>query len=380
MRPYGAVTYLKENDNDCRLTGFLSDAAGNALANCSYTLCGYDEDDNEFTVSGRTKADGFLDITFIRKSDGDLELMVEHNGETDTLSFESLHQQYRYHTFSSGPLHLKLNTDRAIYRPGDTVRFSGIVSEILPRLQGHVLSGTDIAVFKTNTRSQKECILQTVSDTHGQFTGQWEIPADIRPGWASLCAIVIPHGADPDSIIETAEYLEEYLPGDEIEIKIQSYSRPLLELTFDDLPSPPAPGDTVECSGSIKTPLGIAVSGARIQWSTSIYRTDDYSLAPVGSRTILESGETQTAADGTFVIRFMGVLVGPQSLETLKDLATKYFGAIPKREHANKFDYSPQPYSENLGKMVCLSAVKETRIMKILCTFNLLRLRWILPV
>ena len=298
-------SYLKENDNDCRLTGFLSDAAGNALANCSYTLCGYDEDDNEFTVSGRTKADGFLDITFIRKSDGDLELMVEHNGETDTLSFESLHQQYRYNTFSSGPLHLKLNTDRAIYRPGDTVRFSGIVSEILPRLQGHVLSGADIAVYTTGTRNNMNFILQTTSDAHGQFTGQWVIPADIRPGWAFLRAIVIPHQADPDSIIEIAEDREEFLAGDEIEIKIQSYSRPLLELTFDELPSPPAPGDTVECSGSIKTPLGIAVSGARIQWSTSIYTTEDYSLAPVGSRTILESGETQTAANGTFVIRFL---------------------------------------------------------------------------
>lgn len=298
-------SYLKESDNECRLTGFLSDAAtGNIMANCNYTLHGYDDDDNEITVSGQTSADGFIDISFTRKADYGLDLMVEHDGETDILSFETLQQQYREGTFSSGPLQVNLNTDRAIYRPGDTVRFCGIVSQILPRLDGHVLSNADVAIYIADTRNLKELILQTTSDSHGQFTSQWAIPSDIRPGWATLRAIVIPHGANPDSIMEAAEYFEEYLPGCEVELKIESYSRPLMELTFDDLPTQPAPGDTVECKGSIKTQLGYPIGGARIQWSASIPQTDNKTLVPRYSQAIIESGETESAADGTFKIRF----------------------------------------------------------------------------
>lgn len=309
-------SYLKENDNDCRLTGFLSDAAtGTPLAHCSYTLCGYDDDDNEFSVSGHTSADGFIDITFNRKTDREMKLAVEHHGETDSLTFESLHQKHRYGAFSSGPVQVTLNTDRSIYRPGDTVRFTGIVSEILPRLEGHVLSGASIAIFKGANMNRMERLLQTVSDSHGQFTGKWAIPSDIRPGWVTLRAIVIPHGADPDSIMESAREFEEFLPGNEAEVKIESYSRPLMELTFHDLPVQPAPGDTVECGGTIQTPLGIPVGGATIHWNTSIYTTNSHSLAPNGGSTVIESGETVSAADGTFMIRFKAHVPNDQQIQ-----------------------------------------------------------------
>ena len=298
-------TYLTDSDTLCNLTGFIHDAAtGDAVSGCNYTAIGYDEKDSaDIIINGQTAIDGFLSLKYPISSDCDFMLCIDYNGETDTLLFESRDAiRYSRYQYSKGPVHVKINTDRAIYRPGDTVRYCGIVSETPAHLDGHIKAGIAVAVF-VSERGDDVLIQETVSDAHGLFEGIWPVPSDYRPGWIDLNAITYHKGENPDSIMHIDDdYLR--LPGYSHEIKIESYSRNLLELKFDKMLTPPVQGAEAECTGKVLTPLGNPVGGARIQWSTSIWERDEQSFTTTNRELILETGETETLPDGTFRILF----------------------------------------------------------------------------
>lgn len=297
-----APTYLTSSDTLCSLTGFIYDAAtGNAASGCSYTLTCYDEDDNAYILNGKTAADGFLGLDYPISSDFDFMLCIDYEGVTDTLVFEPSNvNHYSRYNYSKGPVHIKINTDRAIYRPGDTVHYCGIVSETPANMDGRVKAGIPVAVFLSGR--DDILIQETATDAHGLFEGIWPVPADYRPGWVELNAISYPYGENPDSLMHLDdEYLR--LPGYTHEIKIESYSRNLLELKFDRWQTPSVQGQA-ECTGTVLTPLGNPVVGARIQWETSIWDMDEQSFRATYRDLILETGETETNPDGTFRIPF----------------------------------------------------------------------------
>ena len=298
-------TYLTDTDTLCSLTGFIHDAAtGDAISGCNYTAIGYDEKDSaDIIINGQTAEDGFLSLNYPISSDCDFMLCIDYKGETDTLLFESRDAiRYSRYQYSKGPAHIKINTDRAIYRPGDTVHYCGIVSETPADLDGRVKAGIPVAVF-VSERGDDVLIQETVSDAHGLFEGIWPVPSDYRPGWIDLNAITYHKGENPDSIMHIDDdYLR--LPGYSHEIKIESYSRNLLELKFDKMLTPPVQGAEAECTGKVLTPLGNPVGGARIQWETSIWERDEQSFTTTSRELILETGETETLPDGTFRILF----------------------------------------------------------------------------
>lgn len=303
-------TYLTDSDNNAELTGFLSDAStGAALSDCSYTLYGYDEqEESDFNIQGRTGEDGFIRLSYPSSAEYDFMLIVNNDTYTDTLEFDAYGtNNYSHFPFniSKGPVHVKINTDRAVYRPGDTIRYNGIVSETPPQMDGHVMAGMPVVVFISANR-QDLPLQETVSDVHGCFEGEWPIPADFRAGWIDLCAFSYPEGEDLESIFKNTDEEYLYLPGNSKQIKIESYSRQLLQLKFDQLMTPPVPGSEVECTGRVFSILGNPVGGALIQWSTSVSVMDDESFASgdIYIDKILETGKTQTRPDGSFSIRF----------------------------------------------------------------------------
>lgn len=299
-------TYLTDSDTLCSLTGFIHDAAnGDAVSECSYTILGFDEKETpDIAINGQTAADGFLNIQYPTNSnDYDFMLCIDYDGETDTLLFEARNINGYYRQYSKGPIHIKINTDRAIYRPGDTVHYCGIVSETPADLDGRVKAGIPVAVF---VGIDDFLIQETVSDAHGLFEGFWPVPAEYRPGRVELNAISYPYGENPDSLMHLNDERNVFLrlPGYKQNIMIESYSRNLLELTFDKMLTPPVQGAEAECTGKVLTPLGNPVGGARIQWETSIWERDEQSFTTTNRELILETGETETLPDGTFRILF----------------------------------------------------------------------------
>ena len=300
-------TYLTDSDTLCSLTGFIHDAAsGDAVSECSYTILGFDEKETpDIAINGQTAADGFLNIQYPTNSnDYDFMLCIDYDGETDTLLFEARNINGYYRQYSKGPIHIKINTDRAIYRPGDTVHYCGIVSETPADLDGRVKAGIPVAVFVSGI--DDFLIQETVSDAHGLFEGFWPIPAEYRPGRVELNAISYPYGENPDSLMHLYDERNVFLrlPGYKQNIMIESYSRNLLELTFDKMLTPPVQGAEAECTGKVLTPLGNPIEGARIQWETSIWERDEQSFTTTNRELILETGETETLPDGTFRILF----------------------------------------------------------------------------
>ena len=304
-------TFVNEDENAVTLTGFIFDAAtGRKPVKCSYTLI--DQYDDEIS-KGQTSKDGFLSMTYTqisprdyhRKYYHDILLILDHDGESDTITIGNIGSgYYRNNDFANVPIKIHFYTDRNKYRPGDTVHYCGIVSLIPADLKGRVLSNTPVAVYSSTDRDElRICIQETFTDSHGKFTGQFVIPENSKTEELLFEAVVLPDDIIPEKIIDS-DHPFRHTPGDSKRIEIESYRRNLLDLTFDEMPAPPVPGAETECSGKVLTPLGNPVSGAKIEWTTSVTLRDERSLEIHFRDIILETGQTETASDGSFTIRF----------------------------------------------------------------------------
>lgn len=195
---------------------------------------------------------------------------------------------------------LELFTDRAIYRPGQTVRFGGITYS----RQGDDVrtAGAAETTVRLLDASGKEIASQKcVSDDFGTIGGEFVLPRVLLPGRFGLLG----KGTDR---------------GGRTVFRVEEYKRPTFTVstTVPDLAY--APGDTVLVEGKAETYTGLPVSGAEVRYHINVhaflYRGEASETAPV-------TGETVTDGTGRFRI--------PVCLR--KEAATDRRPGFPDRYH-----------------------------------------------
>ena len=167
-------------------------------------------------------------------------------------------------------------TDRKIYRPGQTVLFSGIAWT----------SSQDTAVLNmgktyniqfynlSNRQNRKELTVKT--NEWGSFSGSFVIPEESLNG----------------------TYLLTTTNG-QTQIEVAEYKRPEIEILVDPLKKPYAFGDTLEINGSIKTYSGITLEDTKLNYQIclkQVYRWQAPEQSPV-------KGQLNTDINGTFQIK-----------------------------------------------------------------------------
>ena len=162
-------------------------------------------------------------------------------GEDHYLSGQQWH--YDHGRYVPDSLRTFLFTDRAIYRPGQTVHFKGIVTakrgKTTATKGGY---GTTVKFFDVNYELLDS--LNVTTDAFGSFHGSFTAPTGTLTGSMQLQES---HGSRG--------------------IQVEEYKRPTFEVVFDPITATPKLGEAATVTGVAKSYAGVPLDGATVQWT-----------------------------------------------------------------------------------------------------------------
>ena len=235
--------------------------------------------------TGQTKADGFFSV---KGSPGHGQVMVvARQGDERAV----------VRTWTGGRQRdpqprdvIVFFTDRALYRPGQTVHFKGVWCHV-DTLKGdyHALAGKQTTVFFRDPNGKEISKLDLVSNDRGSIAGTFTAPSGSVLG---ACSLMVPnHGS--------------------AKVQVEEYKRPKF---FTEIAPPAAPaalGGKVEVKGKAEAYTGAAIDGAKVEWRVTRrtrwpvwIRWCCWFVPPPGEDKEIAHGTVTTGADGSFPIAF----------------------------------------------------------------------------
>ncbi|RZK52079.1 MAG: hypothetical protein EOO59_14155, partial [Hymenobacter sp.] len=180
-----------------------------------------------------------------------------------------------------------LFTDRAIYRPGQTLYFKGILTQALHN-KASLVTGQPVSVRLLDVNGQVVQTLSFTTSDYGSFNGSLVLPTGLLNGEMTLQT---DHGS--------------------LSFAVEDYKRPTFQVTLDSVPGRPQLGEPVSLTGRARAYAGQATDGATVSYR--ITRRELYVLdygfrgrsigGGRGSQEIAH-GTTTTDAEGRFTLTF----------------------------------------------------------------------------
>jgi hypothetical protein len=239
--------------------------------------------------------------TFMSNSEGYFEVpALEKNARPNSFFLELTHKNDKIVTgdrfYHSPPGQITERketktwffTDRAIYRPGQTIYFKGIVLEKL-RAGYEIPSEHKTTVEFMDVNYQKISETEVVTNEFGSFSGSFTAPQGALTGRMTI----------RDKTGSTTVLVEEY-------------KRPTFEVTFDPVEGSYKLSEKISLQGNAKAFAGSKITGAvvtyRVVRETRFpWRFFLYDIFPPQSSMEITNGTTRTDENGAFVIDFMAI-------------------------------------------------------------------------
>ena len=204
--------------------------------------------------------------------------------DNDTLLSSSLIDYYRRNNYKDITTKTAIFTDRAIYRPGQTVQFGCIVYRSSTN-EKEVLPNYEAVIELRDPNYQIVDTLHVITDEFGSANGRFNIPSDRISG--------------NYRITERNGYAD---------FRVERYKRPTFEVTFNTPEQEYKIGDSITVSGKVSALSGFGLDDVKYRYTvtrkTSFpFRFWDWVPYYVSDKTIA-TGESVTLNDGTFNIDF----------------------------------------------------------------------------
>jgi len=200
-------------------------------------------------------------------------------------SYENNDTRYKAHYF----------TDRALYRPGQSVYFKGILySRPQEREQPKIAPNSNVTVKLYDANSQEKGSLKLRSNEFGTFNGVFTAPASGLAGQMSIRA----EEADGQATFS-----------------VEEYKRPKFEVTFKPVEAAFRLNERIKVTGTAKAYAGNNVDGAAVRYRVvrrARFPFWDYwgwwkRSAPASDEMEITNGEVKTDANGQFDITFEAI-------------------------------------------------------------------------
>lgn len=172
--------------------------------------------------------------------------------------------------------HIRLFTDRSIYRPGQKVHYSGLVYEQL-KDSVWVKKEVNYKVTLWDADRKEVASQEVVSDEFGTFHGTFDLPETGKLG---------------EYLLEVDKEIQSF--------RVEEYKRPTFEVTMDTVRANYQGGDAIRLKGRASTFAGVPVQGATVNYQI---QKRERNIWRGGGRLLgTEKGETQTDAQGMFEV------------------------------------------------------------------------------
>ncbi|MBW3128789.1 alpha-2-macroglobulin family protein [Hymenobacter profundi] len=241
-----------------------------------------------------TTADGSVQIALAAQATDNTRLQhVFLTRGADSLLVENLNGYY-YPRRASTPEVEKpqrrtfLYTDRAIYRPGQTVYFKGILTESRAG-KNQLLTSQPVTVRLRDVNGQTVQTFNFTTSDFGSFHGSVVLPTGLLNGEMALDT---DHGS--------------------VAFSVEDYKRPTFQVTFAPVQGTPVLGQQVTVRGTATAYAGQAIDGAAVQYR--VVRRTVWPLfgrgygRPIypngGAEVEISNGTAQTDSAGGFVVTF----------------------------------------------------------------------------
>ncbi|MCX6876251.1 MAG: MG2 domain-containing protein [Verrucomicrobia bacterium] len=183
-------------------------------------------------------------------------------------------------------------TDRAIYRPGQTISFKGIwCHSDWDQGAYRIRASQKTSVVLRDPRDKVLQQVEVVTNEYGSFSGTFTAPSRSMNGYCSIAAGT----------------------RGRIGFSVEEYKRPKFTAAIDAPAAPVTLGERVSLSGRATAFTGAPINGAAVKWRVTRstrwpewLRWSGFTPDGIGRREIA-AGSTITAADGTFSITFPAV-------------------------------------------------------------------------
>ncbi|MDR0714403.1 MAG: hypothetical protein LBF89_09135 [Bacteroidales bacterium] len=221
---------------------------------------------------------------FYRIASGNRTIYVVHNGD-------SLVNPAAYgYSEPAGEEVVKaaLFTDRAIYRPGQTVYFKGVLYGEKDGNGSDVRPHISVSVRLTDVNGKEVRKQDFITDDFGSFHGSFVLPAGLLNGTMNL---------------QTAYGT--------VAFKVEEYKRPTFEIAVRPMQGNCSLGDSVKVTGEAKALAGYPIDEALVKWEVQRYMVylplnyrDLRSFPPRQRQRLIDSGTAKTDKDGCFSLNF----------------------------------------------------------------------------
>ncbi len=200
-------------------------------------------------------------------------------------------EEIRYKTF--------FFTDRAIYRPSQTVYFKAILLLFKPKNDLHEIApDRTVKVLFFDPNGQKINELELKSNEYGTVSGSFQAPATGLTGEMTLRMSV-----EKDGFIDGVQGNATF--------SVEEYKRPKFEVGFDKLEKSYKLGEKVEVKGWGKAFSGANIDNAKVQFRVvrraTFKRWYWWDSQPNSPQMEITNGETVTDEKGTFMIDFEAI-------------------------------------------------------------------------
>jgi hypothetical protein len=217
-------------------------------------------------------------------------LRVRHNGRE--LASQQEYWSYRQQPDREARRQTVFFTDRALYRPSQTIQYKGIALEVnQDRDNYEVLAGRGITVVFADPNGKEVAKAEHRCNDYGSFTGSFTAPRDRLMGRYRIYVTSGEHG--------------------DANFNVEEYKRPKFQVTLDAPKTAAKLNDKVALAGKAEAYTGAALDGAKVKWRVVREVRWPYwwgwywrpTPRVQGSQEIAH-GTATTGIDGTFGVEF----------------------------------------------------------------------------
>lgn len=295
------LTFIKKAISEDKAAYYVLDRiTGKRIKQVEIEIYEYKWKGNQYEMTpsftGKTNSKGYVKLP---------RMIVSHNNEIIVLKkqddryFSTTSYKPYFNTFRPTETiqqRIDIFTDRAIYRPGQTVYFKAIVYELGKEKQ-EVTAGKNIRFELLNTNRKSISKIHLTTNEYGSVSGTFVLPSG---------------GLNGDYIIlADNKHFKSFL--------VEEYKRPTFEVTIAKTTAEISFGEKITLPGEVKAFAGYPLPGTQVRYTIKrnvhpFWRW----FPPIYNETIVASGETTTDANGKFALQFT-----PEKDKNIRDRKVK---------------------------------------------------------